>query len=309
MRLITHSGTFHADDVTAAAILTALHPGAEVVRTRDFATIEAARGKDIVFDVGSAYSHPDRRYDHHMTDAPRRPDGTPYSSVGLVWLHYGMSYLALSLETREPDFLSRVWKAVDGGLVREIDLLDNGIGSISASSLPAIVDDFNPAWDGEGDIDSAFADAVATARPILARRVSAIAARERAATVVREAATRSDDPRIIVLPSSMPWESALFEGGFDQALYVVYPKSEDAWYCAAVPPEPGSFAQRRPLPAAWAGLRDQELADVSGIPDATFCHPGRFVCGARSREGIVSMARAACAVHPDVDALPGQIKP
>jgi uncharacterized UPF0160 family protein len=76
------------------------------------------------------------------------------------------------------------------------------------------------------------------------------------------------------------------------ALYVVRPAG-NGWTVSAVPPERGSFGQRQPLPEAWAGLRDGELAQVTGVADASFCHPARFVCGAQSREGAVALARRA----------------
>jgi uncharacterized UPF0160 family protein len=61
----------------------------------------------------------------------------------------------------------------------------------------------------------------------------------------------------------------------------------------AVPQELGTFANRRDLPAAWAGLSGDELAAVSGVADAVFCHPARFYVSAGSREGITELARRA----------------
>jgi len=83
--------------------------------------------------------------------------------------------------------------------------------------------------------------------------------------------------------------------GLDQALYVVRP-SGAAWSCNAVPPERGSFAQRLPLPEQWGGLRDAEFAALSGVADATFCHPALFICGAASRDGCIELARRAIAL-------------
>jgi uncharacterized UPF0160 family protein len=34
---------------------------------------------------------------------------------------------------------------------------------------------------------------------------------------------------------------------------------------------------RMPLPKEWAGLLDEDLKKVSGLPGAIFCHKGRFV--------------------------------
>ena len=62
-----------------------------------------------------------------------------------------------------------------------------------------------------------------------------------------------------------------------------------------MPPEPGSFGQRLPLPEAWAGLEGAALAEQTGVPDAVFVHLRRFVGAARSRDGAIAMARKAMA--------------
>jgi uncharacterized UPF0160 family protein len=54
-----------------------------------------------------------------------------------------------------------------------------------------------------------------------------------------------------------------------------------------------SFEARADLPEAWAGLRGAELAAVTGVPDAGFCHNGRFIASAKSYEGIRAMAALA----------------
>jgi uncharacterized UPF0160 family protein len=63
-----------------------------------------------------------------------------------------------------------------------------------------------------------------------------------------------------------------------------------------MPPEPGSFEQRLPLPQAWAGLQDAALAEASGVADAVFVHLRRFVGAARSRAGALDLAGRAVAL-------------
>lgn len=41
---------------------------------------------------------------------------------------------------------------------------------------------------------------------------------------------------------------------------------EKKWRIQAVSVQPGSFENRRSLPASWRGLRDEELSNASGIP-------------------------------------------
>ena len=289
MTLATHDGTFHADDVMAYAILSIAFPGADLVRTRDPGTLAAA---DLAFDVGGAYDPERLLYDHHMADGPVREDGTPYSSVGLVWRHHGHDCLAMAFPNEPEWLLERVWSDLDGGLVSEIDRLDNGVGDIGHGGFPALVDDFNPRWDEDRNPNRAFLDAAEMASSVFRRRCAAAIAAARAWNAVTEAASKAQDPRIVFLERGMPWEAAILDG-FPEALYVVYPSKSGGWQCAAVPPVRGSFAQRKPLPAAWAGLRGRELSDATGVDGAVFCHHARFVCGAETAAAALALANAA----------------
>lgn len=40
----------------------------------------------------------------------------------------------------------------------------------------------------------------------------------------------------------------------------------------------------------WRGIRNEELQQVSRIPDASFCHATGFIGGADSRDGALQMA-------------------
>lgn len=48
-----------------------------------------------------------------------------------------------------------------------------------------------------------------------------------------------------------------------------------------------------PLPAAWRGLRDDDLSKESGIPGGVFVHISGFIGGNLTREGAIAMARKA----------------
>src|SRR5690606_2418962 len=129
------------------------------------------------------------------------------------------------------------------------------------------------------------------------REVRAAAAQVRAAALVRQAIARAEDPRLIELDQGLPWHRELIPNAPD-ALFVVYPRESD-WGVQAVPRALGEFANRKDLPEAWAGLSDDELAAVTGVPDARFCHAGRFMAVAGSREGALALARKALADGSD----------
>jgi uncharacterized UPF0160 family protein len=293
MKVITHGGTFHADDVFAFAVLRAALGDFEFARTRDAALIAAA---DLVFDVGGIYDPGQRRYDHHMRDLPRRPDGTPYSSVGLIWRDYGRAALPRLAPGIEEEALDPVWSDVDAGIVVLIDQADNGVATVSPGHLSLLIEAFNPTWESQQSYDEAFHEAAAFAEGILIRACRQAHGQARAMSLVLAAARRAQDPRIVVLDRKLPWEKAVFDGGLDELLFVVYPNEDlTAWYCRTVPPEPGSFGQRLPLPEAWRGLQNEAFSQAAGIPDGVFCHPGGFIGGARSLASTIRLAELAIA--------------
>jgi len=293
MTVVTHSGQFHADDVFAFAVLQAALGEIDLVRSRDPQVIA---GADLVFDVGGIYDAERRRYDHHMRDLPRRPDGIPYSSVGLIWRDFGRAALPSLIPGIGDEALGAVWQTVDEELILLIDQSDNGIGPTGPGHLALLIEAFNPAWDSPQTYDEAFQDAAGVAKGILSRSCRHALAAERAAAIVLAAAKLAPDPRIIVLDRKLPWEKAVYEGDLIEALFIIYP-SEDrsAWYCRAIPPEPSSFGQRLPLPEAWRGLQDRAFSDAAGVADGVFCHPSGFICGARSKESAIGLAAQAIA--------------
>src|SRR5215212_4188023 len=125
MKVVTHDGPFHADDVFAYAVLRAAFSDVQLVRSRDPGVIDRA---DLVFDVGGVYDPAARRYDHHMRERPLRSCGTPYSSVGLIWRDYGRAALLALLQTEALDetLAEMIWRDIDTGLILAIDQADNG---------------------------------------------------------------------------------------------------------------------------------------------------------------------------------------
>ncbi len=304
--LVTHGGKFHCDEVFAYAVLCLAlglrSPGQDhaFIRTRDPGPIASGT---IVWDVGLAYDAAGNRFDHHQRGAPQRPDGTPFSSAGLIWQVYGERAVAALLGTAA--LAGGIAAELDRTLVRRIDELDNGVSGSGPVQddplgLASLIGEFNPAWDGADATgptagDEAFQNAAAFARGVLCRRVETLRARHAAEAMVLSAHRAGDDPRLLVLDRGMPWRGAVFEHGLP-VLFAVSPASNGNWMVDTMPPEPGSFAQRLPLPEAWGGLQDAELATASGVADAVFVHLRRFVGAARSRDGAVAMARKALAL-------------
>lgn len=281
--IVTHNGNFHADDVFSVALLRSLFPSSEVIRTRDAEVISKA---DIVLDVGLEYDVERDRFDHHQRGgAGARENGIPFSSFGLIWQKYGVELCGGNEE---------VAAAVDAGLVSTIDAVDCGHveGVQEGISLSQTIGMFNPTWQEEGDFDAAFDEAVNFASRVLLRFVAAASGGISARAIVAEAIEKAEDPRVIVLQQYTPWKRTVRTMS-EEALYVVYPSQTGEWRIQTVPVEHGSFENRKPLPAPWAGLNGAELQAVTGIEDAMFCHNGLFIAGAASFESTMKMAAMA----------------
>ncbi|MCB8879972.1 MYG1 family protein [Acidisoma cellulosilytica] len=304
--LVTHSGKFHCDEVFAYAVLKlalglkAAGEDHRLLRTRDAKLIETG---DIVWDVGTVFDPALSRFDHHQRGAPTRPDGTPYSAAGLIWQVYGAQAISALLG---PDAVAGMAAAIAGELdesvLRRIDELDNGVSlrgplQDDGLGLGRLIGDFNPTWDnptarGPQSGDAEFLEAADFASGVLRRRVDALRARHFADGLVLAAHAAGEDPRILVLAQGMPWKNTVFSRNLP-VIYCVSQASNGNWMIDTMPPEKDSFAQRVPLPAAWAGLERDALAATSGVPDAVFVHVRRFVGAAKSRDGALAMAQRA----------------
>lgn len=292
MRVATHDGSFHADEVFAVAAITLLDEPVEIVRTRDR---DAMAECDLRVDVGFAHDPAGGDFDHHQREfSLARDNGVGYASFGLIWREYGVRVCGGDEELA---------KQIDQTLVQGVDANDTGqqvvtsvIEGVRPLTVNGVVGAFNARWDEALSPEQErerFDQAVALAAGIIERERASASSGLRGARQVREAIAAAADPRVIELEDNVPWKSVVVPE-VPEALYVIYPKRQ-GWGLEAVPRRLGSFENRRDLPEAWAGLDGPGLAALTGVEDALFCHAKRFLAVARSREGVEALAAQALA--------------
>nr|WP_314091228.1 MYG1 family protein [uncultured Shinella sp.] len=297
--LVTHSGGFHADELLSSVILTRLFPAARIVRSRAPDWITPA-GDRIIYDVGGAFDPAAGIFDHHQRGAPLRDDGQPFSSFGLVWRQFGRDYLnAVGVPA---DDIEALHASFDLDFVLPVDLMDNGAlnpsaaGALAKLTLPVLLETLKPVFDDKepGADDRAFHEALAIARGFVEASIRQAAAKLRAESIVLRAIAAAGDGRVLELPMGMPFRPAIVKAGADHLLFVVHPRDTD-WCLTGIRRASDGFELRADLPAAWAGLTGENLAAVCGVAGATFCHNGRFIAAATTREAALEMARIAVA--------------
>lgn len=295
--LVTHNGGFHADELLSSVILTRLFPQARIVRSRAPEWITPATDR-IIYDVGGRYDAEAQIFDHHQRGAPLRDDGQPFSSFGLVWKHHGRAYLA-ALGIPEAD-IENIHQGFDRKFVLPVDLMDNGAlspasaGPLADLTLPSLLETLKPVFDDRSTEaeERGFQAALAIARSLVEAGIAQRAAKCRAESVVTAAIARTGEGRVLELPVGMPFRPAIVKAGADHLLFVVHPRDKD-WCITGIRRTDEGFELRADLPAAWAGLSNGELEAICGVKGASFCHNGRFIAAASTREAILAMADLA----------------
>ena len=235
--------------------------------------------------------------------------------------------------SEDSDEVDVIWRKLYDDFVEALDAQDNGISVYDPAdtqalqkrfhdtgvNLGSLVGDLN--WhydeeDGEGKSpaveeaqqaeDERFLSASSLMGETFLRKLKYshkawLPARE----YVRESYQRrmafDEQGRILVFMKGCPWKDHLYsleeenpsEG---KVLYVLYPESEQEgakWRVQAVSLTEGSFESRKALPAAWRGVRDEDLSSIAGIPGCVFVHTSGFIGGNVTRHGALVMAKKA----------------
>ena len=268
----THDGVFHADEVTACALLLyyQLIEKEKIIRTREKKLLDRC---EFVCDVGGEYNLTQKRFDHHQLSYQG-----DMSSAGMVW-----AYLK-----KEGIISESIYHFLNNTLIIGVDAHDNGkvLSEPGVCTFSQIISNFTPIrYDVSAEeLNKAFHEAVTFVLGYITRAISRFMYGQECKEKVRLAMAKNKV--VLFFDESMPWIDSFFELGGEEhpAQFVVMP-SGTQWKVRGIPPlTTDRMKVRTPLPKEWAGLLDDEFKRVSGINGAVFCHKGRFISVWKTKE-------------------------
>ena len=284
---ITHSGTFHADEIFATIILSKIMPKITLIRLPEVR--EKVSENVIVYDIGGG------KFDHHQLGGNGvRSNGVKYAACGLIWKEFGKALL----EKYHIEEIDYVWKYIDKNLIQFIDANDNG----ELPKLPTgyrnvhlsyMISVFNPRWDEKIESDEKFLKAIQFALTFFDEFLQDTISKMKAKKMV-DIAIKNAEAGTMILDKCVPWKEFLLESEDENAKsinFVVFPSKRGGYNVYAVPIEVGSFENRKDLPLEWRGLRDEALQKETGVKSARFCHNAGFICSCEKKEDALKLAK------------------
>lgn len=266
-RVITHSGVFHADEVSTIALLEIL-AGREldIIRTSkvdDTSSISMSFDGRITLtcDIGLG------RYDHHQSDAEGKPyydDGIPMAAIGLVARDIQIN--GKTLEDVYPGFTDEVLKPIEAR--------DNGYTNenMKESPLGDVVRSFNPQWNSSRSADECFRKAIDITKMILDNFLSKISSRVAAEEVIKNATVINN---VLVLDIFAPWQTYIG----DDIVGCIFPSNRGGWNIQLAP---GLFKFEN---------RGKFIFDDYAKSLTTFVHPAGFLAATETKENAIELTK------------------
>ena len=283
---ITHNGTMHADEVFATAFLSLYFGNFKVARVsevpKDIST------NTIIYDIGKG------KFDHHQTNARIRDNGIKYSSFGLLFEEYGLSYLKkLKLKNTKA-----IYNYLVKDFIEAIDAIDNGIfpeikSIYKIKTVSDVIKIFNPSYGSNDKEDEQFIKAVSIAESILTEELKNVIGKVEAGVKVKKILNKTKGP-ILILDEYLPYEETVLTSlSGKKILFAIYPSNRGGYGIKTIPISTTDKTSRVYFPKEWGGLTNDDLEKVTGVKGSLFCHTNRFLMTASDLDTAIKLAEIA----------------
>ena len=264
IKVATHAGIFHADEVTAIALLRVSMENEVIVDRLPHQVSEYALSEyDLVVDLGRVHDSKGGRFDHHQTSPA---EGESRAAAGLVW-----SWLKESCKLPDVPEINE--------LVDLVDSNDTGVRPSGSFELPAIVSRYNAANPFGDDQQAAFEAAVSFVEGQIRALITEYELHEEARAVAA-AAKPTEIEGVVELPSFNRLWSHYINGETKPEVEVVvwYDAGQSQWSAQTTPKSVGSFERT-----------GRGIHALEELPKGMkFAHKGEFFACANTRETLIS---------------------
>ena len=195
---VTHSGTFHVDDVISTIFLSKIFKEINLIRVPSMNN--RSMNNKLVFDIGLG------EFDHHQKNRNgKRENGIYYSSIGLLWKKYGKKYLK-NINAKN---INKVYEYMDKELIQYIDATDNmQMEYLKSKTSPDFVKLCNPEWNENVTEEEGFVRALKLADEFWNIYIKhAIAEVEAIEIIIRKANKTNEN--YVVFDKELPYRKAI----------------------------------------------------------------------------------------------------
>ena len=286
LKIVTHNGRFHADEVFACMIVRYLFPMGFIVRTRDKEVIRTA---DVVIDVGREYDSSCGRFDHHQFKPADQLYGK--ASAGLVWDYFSEFFLNRLIGRNVTEHLDLLEERVSR-FITEIDYADIGLAETNKSiSITNLIGDMNVRWDEHAHPDIRFMEAMDIMERFFISHIKTAWAEITADHVLATAEYLFNDV-VCVLSERVPWQ--MYLESKPSVVFIVFPIDTNKWRVQAVSSFiDGRLVARGEFPNQWADKQYDKLGKITGTTGTISCNRDRYIVDCMSRESAISIAQKA----------------
>jgi uncharacterized UPF0160 family protein len=287
MKIVTHDGTFHADELVAIALLKkfVVPNNTEVIRTRDELKLKEYLVDKSVFviDVGREFNEKNKNFDHHHRSFNEKwDDGVVLSSCGLVWRHikrrgYLKKYNYKSIRNMEEKIIKR------------IDLHDNGFGRWPLATMFSICNRENSTYE---DFNKALDMAKVYVENIFYQeRVN-----EKNEVIFKNDLKKYDGGEIFFSQISIKNGFLLKKlANETKTLVFIHPSQEydedERWYAKSIKRLDDDYDEISALvPQNFRGLSNKRLVEYSGVKGAIFVHRAGHMAVCKTKKAAIKMA-------------------
>lgn len=283
MKIGTHNGLHHPDDVIACSILKKIYDNVDIIRSRNFQELDQC---SILIDVGNKYQPP-KYFDHHHKNGPRRDNGVPFSSCGLIWKHYGKEFISKILSGVQLSFqdIDEIFTIIDNTVILYVDKVDNQIITPEKTSICEYVMMLND----NGSIDSFYKalDVMSNYfEQLIKYEYNKISSKKYILKLSEKAI--NDGLNYIILEYELDISGLKEENNID---FVIYPSSDKKTIILkCLPYDNNPLIPRFIFEEKWRGLRGEQITQAgSEVDSVIFVHHQGFCGGAKTIEGAIAM--------------------